>query len=75
MIKFKRQGSGGSTPTAYKIPTDAKIEQIRQSLKHINNSFLGLELVKKKKKILQIFDEAKIKRNQKLQLQLKFQNH
>ena len=59
MVKFKREGSGGSTPTAYKIPTDTKLEQIRQSLMYNNKSVLGLELVKKKeKKILQIFDEA-----------------
>ena len=32
MIRFKRQGSAGSTPTGYKIPTDTKIEQIRQNL-------------------------------------------
>ena len=26
MIKFKREGSGGTTPTAYKIPNDAKMD-------------------------------------------------
>ena len=72
MIRFKRQGSAGSTPTGYKIPTDTKIEQIRQSLKHVNNSFLGLELVKKKeKKILQIFDEAKNKEESKTSIATK----
>ena len=60
MIKFKREGSGGSVPTAYKIPNDTKIQQIKNKLIFNNNSVLGLELVKKKeKKILQIFDEAK----------------
>ena len=66
MIRFKRQGSAGAPPTAYKIPSDAKLEQIRQSLKQVNNSFLGLELVKKKeKKILQIFDETENKEESK----------
>ena len=60
MIKFKREGSGGTTPTAYKIPSDTKINQIKQKLMLNNNSILGLELIKKKEnKILQIFDEAK----------------
>ena len=60
MIKFKREGSYGSIPTAYKVPSDVKIEQIRNKLIFNNNSILGLELIKKKeKKILQIFDEAK----------------
>ena len=60
MIKFRREGSGGTTPTAYKIPSNAKIEQIKKKLMTNNNSVLGLELVKKKeRKILQIFDEAK----------------
>ena len=60
MIKFKREGSGGTTPTAYRIPSDTKINQIKQKLMFNNNSILGLELIKKKEnKILQIFDEAK----------------
>ena len=59
MIKFKREGSGGTTPTAYRIPSDTKINQIKQKLTLNNNSILGLELIKKKEnKILQIFDEA-----------------
>ena len=59
MIKFKREGSGGTTPTAYRIPSDTKINQIKQKLMLNNNSILGLELIKKKEnKILQIFDEA-----------------
>ena len=60
MIKFKREGSGGTTPTAYRIPSDTKINQIKQKLMFNNNSILGLELIKKKEnKILQFFDEAK----------------
>ena len=60
MIKFKREGSGGTTPTAYRIPSDTKINQIKQKLMFNNNSILGLELIKKKEnKILQIFDETK----------------
>ena len=60
MIKFKREGSGGTTPTAYRIPSDTKINQIKQKLMLNNNSILGLVLIKKKEnKILQIFDEAK----------------
>tara|TARA_B100000989_G_scaffold149053_1_gene111138 strand:- start:193 stop:657 length:465 start_codon:yes stop_codon:yes gene_type:complete len=60
MIKFKREGSGGTTPTAYRIPSDTKINQIKQKLTLNNNSILGLELIKKKEnKILQIFDETK----------------
>ena len=31
MIKFKREGSGGTTPTAYRIPSDTKINQIKQN--------------------------------------------
>jgi hypothetical protein len=59
MIKFKREGSGGTTPTAYKIPNDAKIEQIKYKLMLNNNSILGLDLIKiKEKKVLQIFDES-----------------
>ena len=71
MVKFKREGSGGSTPTAYKIPTDTKIEQIRQSLMYINNSVLGLELVKKRKENLQIFDEAGNKEESKTSIATK----
>ena len=60
MIKFKREGSGGTTPTAYRIPSDTKINQIKQKLMLNNNSILGLELIKKKEnKIFKIFDEAK----------------
>ncbi len=59
MLKFKRIGKAGTTPTCFKIPNDKKIEQIRNKLTFTNKSTLGLELVKKKeKKILQIFDEA-----------------
>ena len=59
MIKFKREGSGGSVPTAYKIPSDIKIQQIKEKLTLNNNSILGLELVKQKEKsIIKIFDDA-----------------
>ena len=72
IMKFKREGSAGSTPHAYKIPTDIKIEQIRQSLMYINNSVIGLEFIKKKKKkILQIFDDAKNKEESKTSIATK----
>ena len=66
MLKFKRIGSGGTTPTCFKIPNNKKIEQIKNDQIFANNSILGLELVKKKeKKILQIFDEVKNKKESK----------
>lgn len=66
MFKFKRIGSGGNTPTCFKIPNNKKIEQIRNKLTFSNKSALGLELVKKKEiKILQIFDEAQNKEESK----------
>ena len=69
MFKFKRIGSGGNVPTCYKIPNDKKIEQIRNNLKLVNNSLLGLEHIKKKeKKILQFFDEAKNQQESKSSL-------
>ncbi len=75
MLKFKREGSGGSTPTAYKIPTEKKIEEIKQKLMSNNNSVLGLELVEKKeKKILQIFDDAKNKEESKSSIADKVSN-
>ena len=59
MIKFKREGSGGSVPTAYKIPSDIKIHQIKEKLTLNNNSILGLKLIKQKEKsIIKIFDVA-----------------
>ena len=59
MIKEKRDGSEGSVPTMYeKIPL-SKLEDIKNKLMSINNSFLGREYLKKKKAlILKIFDDA-----------------
>ena len=59
MMKIKRTGSSGSTPTIYKIPSESKINEIISNLKNNNNSLLGREIVKKKKeKILEVFDKA-----------------
>ena len=59
MVKIKRDGSGGSTPYAYKIPSDSKIEEIILSMKNNNNSLLGRKILKQKKeKIIEIFDNA-----------------
>ena len=62
MHKVKREGSGGTTPTIYKIPSETKLAEILISMKKNNNSLLGKEILKKKKaKILEIFDKAKDK--------------
>ena len=59
MAKKKREGSGGSVPTIYKIPTKAKLEEIIKDMSLSNNNALGQENIKKKeKKILEIFDKA-----------------
>jgi hypothetical protein len=59
MFKIKRIGSGGATPTVYKIPTGSKIAEILDSMKKNNNSVLGRDMLKNKKaKILEIFDKA-----------------
>ncbi|MDC0179622.1 hypothetical protein OAJ41_03580 [Candidatus Pelagibacter sp.] len=59
MHKVKREGSGGATPTIYKIPSETKLAEILISMKKNNNSLLGKEILKKKKaKILEIFDKA-----------------
>jgi hypothetical protein len=59
MYKLKREGSGGSTPTIYKIPSDSTLAEILINMKNNNNSMLGREILKKKKaKILEIFDKA-----------------
>ena len=59
MVKVKRDGSGGSTPYAYKIPSDSKIEEIILMMKNNNNSLLGRKILKQKKeKIIEIFDNA-----------------
>ena len=62
MCKFKREGSGGMVPTAYKIPTLAKIEEIKRVMFLSNNNFLGKKNIEnKEKKILEIFDKAENK--------------
>ena len=59
MIKEQRDGSFGSVPTKYEKISLSKLEDIKNSLKSINNSFLGREYLKKKKAlILKIFDDA-----------------
>ena len=59
MVKIKRDGSGGSTPYAYKIPSDSKIEEMILRMKNNNNSLLGRKILKQKKeKIIEIFDSA-----------------
>ena len=59
MVKGKREGSHGSVPTIYEKISLDKLETIKNSLKSINNSFLGREYLKKKKAlILKIFDDA-----------------
>jgi len=62
MIKVTRKTSYGSTPTWYQQPPKSKIENIIANLKNNNNSFLGREILKKKRKeILRIFNEATVK--------------
>ena len=62
MVKVKRIGRAGDVPTYYLEPSKNKIEQIIANLKNNNNSFLGKEILKKKRKeILKIFDNAKNK--------------
>jgi hypothetical protein len=63
MAKIEREGSGGSVPTIYKIPTKTLLEKIKGKLLQNNNSELGKENVKKKeKKILEIFDNSRNKK-------------
>ena len=63
MAKTEREGSGGSVPTIYKIPTKIVLDKIKGKLLQNNNSELGKENVKKKeKKILEIFDNSKNKK-------------
>ena len=47
MAKKKREGSGGSVPTIYKIPTKAKLEEIIKTMSLSNNNALGKENIKK----------------------------
>ena len=59
MIKVKRVGSVGSTPTFYLEPSKSKIEAIIENQKKHNSSSLGKKFVKKKvQEILKIFDSA-----------------
>jgi len=59
MIKEERDGSAGSVPTLYEKISLSKLEDIKNSLMSINNSFLGRAYLKKKKSlILKIFDDA-----------------
>ena len=66
MAKKTREGSGGSVPTIYKIPTKAKLDEIKKTMSLNNNNALGKENIKKKeKKILEIFDKAENKKESK----------
>ena len=66
MAKKKREGSGGSVPTIYKIPTKAKLDEIKKNMSLNNNNSLGKENLKnKEKKILEIFDQAQNKKESK----------
>tara|TARA_Y100000591_G_C21683824_1_gene619491 strand:+ start:477 stop:947 length:471 start_codon:yes stop_codon:yes gene_type:complete len=59
MKKIIREGSAGSVPTIYKIPTSIQIKKIFENMKNNNNSIIGKELLRKKKeKILEVFDKA-----------------
>lgn len=59
MGRMVRVGSDGSPPTIFQKPSESKIEEILQKHKNNNNSLLGREILeKKKKKILEIFDNA-----------------
>ncbi len=66
MAKKIREGSAGSVPTIYKIPSKAKLEEIIKTMSLSNNNALGKENIKKKeKKILEIFDKAESKKESK----------
>ena len=66
MAKKKREGSGGMVPTIYKIPTKAKLDEIKKTMLLNNNNSLGKENLKnKEKKILEIFDQAQNKKESK----------
>ena len=59
MIKVKRIGSSGTTPTFYIEPSKSKIEEIIENQKGHNANSLGKKIVKKKvQEILKIFDSA-----------------
>ena len=66
MAKKTREGSGGSVTTIYKIPTKAKLDEIKKTMSLNNNNALGKENLKnKEKKILEIFDKAENKKESK----------
>jgi len=66
MAKKIREGSAGTVPTIYKIPSKAKLEEIKKNMSLNNNNALGKENIKKKeKKILEIFDKAENKKESK----------
>ena len=59
MIKVKRIGNSGSTPTYYLEPSKSQISKIIEKQKGHNASSLGKKIVKKKvQEILKIFDSA-----------------
>ena len=59
IVKIKRDSQYGTTPYAYKKPTENQIENIKKNLLNNNNSFMGRKMLKRKKeKILEIFDLA-----------------
>ena len=66
MAKKTREGSGGSVPTIYKIPTKTKLDEIKKTMSLNNNNALWKENLKnKEKKILEIFDKAENKKESK----------
>ena len=66
MAKKIREGSAGTVPTIYKIPSKTKLEEIKKNMSLNNNNALGKENIKKKeKKILEIFDKAVNKKESK----------
>ena len=50
MIKVTRITSFGSTPTWYQQISKSKIKDIIENMQNVNSSFLGKEMVNKKKK-------------------------
>ena len=60
MIKIKRDGQHGSSPTVYKRPSNEKLQKIKESMRNNNNSFLGRQTLKEKTaEILKFFDNAR----------------
>ena len=60
MIKIKRDGQHGSSPTVYKRPSNEKLQKIKESMRNNNNSFLGRKTLKEKEtEILKFFDNAR----------------